>query len=137
MKTPALVIAVASATTIIWPLRAAQPPVASNPTVMVEGKIQKVQITPGQGMPFIELQSGESTVKVFLGPVRFLMEQDFNPKAGMTVRVKGYRMNPDIVAISVTIPSEKRTLKLRDEKGWPMWRGGMMGRGAMRGMGRQ
>jgi hypothetical protein len=110
----------------------AQPAIASNPVVTVEGKIQKVQIARGQGMPFIELQSVEGTIKVYLGPVRFLMEQDFNPKAGMQISVKGYNMNPDVVAISVTIPAEKKTLKLRDDKGWPVWRGGVMGHGMMR-----
>ncbi len=111
----------------------AQPPIASNPIVTVEGKIQKVQIAQGQGMPFIELQSAEGTFRVYLGPVRFLMEQDFNPKAGTQISVKGYKMNPDIVAISVTVPAEKKTLTLRDDKGWPVWRGGRMGHGMMRG----
>ena len=111
----------------------AEPPIASNPIVTVEGKILKVQITPGQGMPYVELQAGQDTLRVYLGPVRFLMEQGFNPKAGTEVIVKGYKMNPDVVAISIAIPAEKRTLKLRDEHGWPVWRGGMTGQG--RGMG--
>ena len=85
-------------------------------------------------MPYLELQSGKDSLKVYLGPVRFLMEQNFNPKAGTQIKVKGYKMNPDIVAISVTVPSENKTLKLRDEQGWPVWRGGMM---MGHGMGKQ
>ncbi len=129
MRTPALLFV----TAILAIAQPAQPPIASNPIVDVEGTIQKVQIAPGQGMPYLELQSGKDTFKVYLGPVRFLMEQNFNPKAGTQVKVKGYKMNPDIMAISVAIPSENKSIKLRDDKGWPVWRGGMMGRG----MGRQ
>lgn len=133
MNTSVLTFVLTGFGAVLCTAQPSQPPIASNPVVTVEGKIQKVQIAQGQGMPYIELLSGESVFKVYLGPVRFLMEQDFNPKAGMQVTVKGYKMNPDLVAISVTVPSEKKTLKLRDDKGWPVWRGGMMGRGMMGG----
>jgi hypothetical protein len=103
---------------------AAQPPIASNPVVTVEGTIQKVQLAQGQGMPYLEVESGGVVTKVYLGSMRYLMEQNFNPKAGTQVTVKGYKTNPDVIAIEVTIPSGKKTLKLRDEKGWPLWRGG-------------
>lgn len=128
MKTLTMIFAFITASAALHAVQPSQPAVAANPVVTVEGTVQKVQIAPGQGMPYLELQSGEDTIKVYLGPVRFLMEQDFNPKAGTVVSVKGYKMNPDVVAISITIPSEKKTVKLRDEKGWPVWRGGMMGR---------
>lgn len=105
-------------------LAAAQPPIASSPVVTVEGTIQKVQLAQGQGMPYLEVESGGAVTKVYLGSIRYLMEQNFNPKAGTQVTVKGYKTNPDVIAIEVTIPSEKKTLKLRDEKGWPLWRGG-------------
>jgi hypothetical protein len=109
-----------------------RPPIASNPVVSMEGKVLKVQIAQGQGMPYLELQSGGHTTKVYLGPMRYLMEQNFNPKSGTQISVTGYQMNPGVIAISVTIPSERRTLKLRDANGFPLWRGGMMmqGKGA-------
>jgi hypothetical protein len=110
-------------------LAAAQPqraPIASNPVVTIEGKIQKVQIDRGQGMPFLELQSGEKTFKVYLGSIRYLMEQNFNPKAGTQASVKGYQSDSDITAITVTLAGEKKTLRLRDDNGYPLWRGGMM-----------
>ncbi len=34
--------------------------------------------------------------------MRYLMEQDFNPKAGDEVAVTGYKVNDSIVAITVT-----------------------------------
>ena len=103
-----------------------RPPIASNPVVTIEGKVRKIQIAQGQGMPFLELQSGDQITKIYLGSMRYLMEQNFNPKAGTRITVKGYKMTADVVAISVTIPSEQRTLKLRDADGFPLWRGGMM-----------
>jgi hypothetical protein len=110
-------------------------PIASNPIVTFDGKIRKVQIAPGQGTPFLEVQSEDQVTKVYLGSMRYLMEQNFNPQAGDAVNVKGYKMNPDVVAISVTLTANKRTLKLRDENGWPVWGRGMMvrGRGASPG----
>jgi hypothetical protein len=43
------------------------PPVANAPKVDLKGQIEKVQITPGQGMPSLEIRSGGKTVKVMLG----------------------------------------------------------------------
>jgi hypothetical protein len=128
MRLPSLLLFVGTALTAL-----AQPPIASNPVVNIEGTIQKVQLAQGQGTPYLEVQSGAILTKVYLGSMRYLMEQDFNPKAGMQVVVSGYKTDPDVVAITVTIPSEKKTLKLRDDKGWPLWRGG---RGAGRWGGR-
>jgi hypothetical protein len=59
--------------------------------------------------------------------MRYLMEQKFNPKVGDTVEVKGYSVKnqnqeEEIVAIQVKLGGQ--TLKLRDENGWPVWRGG-------------
>jgi hypothetical protein len=104
----------------------ARPPIASNPVVTIEGKVLKVHIAPGQGMPFLELQAADQITKVYLGAMRYLMEQNFNPKAGAQITVNGYKTDSGVVAITVTIPAERRTLKLRDANGFPLWRGGMM-----------
>jgi hypothetical protein len=124
MKRLALVIL---ATVGAWTVQG-QPkaPIASNPVVELKGTIAKVQAAAGQGMPFIELQAGGKTSKVFLGSMRYLMEQNFSPKAGETAEIKGYRVNDEIVAISVAVGGGK-TLKLRDESGFPVWTGGRRG----------
>jgi hypothetical protein len=124
-----MLLALAPALSTAQPVR---PPIASNPVVAIEGKVLKVQIAQGQGMPFLELASGDQTTRIYLGAMRYLMEQNFNPKAGTRITVQGYKMNSDVVAISVTIPAERRTLKLRDSNGFPLWRGGMRmhGKGA-------
>jgi hypothetical protein len=33
-------------------------------------------------------------------------------------------MTDSVVGIEVSLPAEKKTLKLRDSKGWPLWSGG-------------
>ncbi len=101
----------------------AQAPIASNPVVDVKGKITKVQIAPGTGMPFLEIDQNGQSVKVFLGSMRYLMQQNFNPKAGEEVEVKGYKGTDWVVASAVTLVTGNRTLKLRDDKGFPVWGG--------------
>jgi len=103
-------------------------PIASSPVVELKGKIQKVQLAMGQGMPYLEVESAGKTEKVMLGSMRYLMEKDFNPKAGMDVELKGYRTDAGIVAIRVQLPSEKKSLLLRDEDGWPVWMRGRHGK---------
>jgi exonuclease VII large subunit len=110
-------------------VRQSQPLIASNPKVEVKGRIQKVQLAQGRGMPYLEVKTGETITQVTLGSMRYLMEQDFNPKAGDEVVVKGYKGQSDVVAISVTLRGEGKVLHLRDENGWPLWQGGRFGRG--------
>ena len=102
-------------------------PIAGSPVVETRGVIEKVQTAMGQGMPYLVVKNGGKSVKIYLGSMRYLMEQNFNPKAGADVVAKGYKMNGDVIAISVTLPAENKTIKLRDENGWPVWRQGQHG----------
>ena len=70
-----------------------------------------------------------------LGPIHYLIAESFSPKTGQEVTVKGYKQTDNVIAIQVTLTQEKRTLKLRDDNGWPLWRGGAWrgGRGRMMG----
>ena len=104
-------------------------PVAEYPVVELEGRIGKVQIAPGAGMPALELETKNSAARVLLGPMRFLIDNNFNPKAGEQARVKAYDTRDAFLAIEVTLAGEKRTLKFRDDNGWPAWRGGRRRRG--------
>jgi hypothetical protein len=115
---------------------AARAPVASNPVVEISGVAGQVQISSGQGMPYLEVKQGSGTTKVYLGPMHYLIAEDFRPKTGQEVTVKGYKQATDsAIAIQVTLTQEKKTLKLRDDNGWPLWRGGPWrgGRGRMMG----
>jgi hypothetical protein len=100
-------------------------PIAVNPLVEVHGTIQRIRISPGQGMPYLEVSDGERSVNVYLSPMRYLIEQNFNPRVGQTLTIKGYRVDKDLVAATVSIDGENRVLRFRDEHGWPMWRGEM------------
>jgi len=104
-----------------------QPFLANSPKVEVKGAIERVQLTPGQGMPFLELKSDKGTERVMLGSMRYLLERNFNPKAGSVAVVKGFRVNDFVFARSVEIPAEKVTIQLRDENGMPLWRMGRYG----------
>ncbi len=99
-------------------------PIASNPIVDVTGVIAEVHISPGQGMPYLMVKQGNGQLRLYLGSMRYLIGENFNPKSGQQVVAKGYKVNDYVIGIQVTLPSEKKTLKLRDEKGWPLWRGG-------------
>ena len=119
MRAAAIVIGALIACTL-----QAQGPKTASPVLEVKGRIVKVGLTPGQGMPLIEVkaESGK-TWRVWLGSMRYLMEQDFSPKAGQEVVVKGFEQGEDILAATVTLPETKQTIRLRDEKGMPLWRG--------------
>ena len=98
---------------------------AGNAIVELKGKVGAVQITPGTGMPFVDVRSGDQVSKVYLGSMRYLIAQGFNPKVGQEIVVKAYKLRETFVAAVVTLPTEKKTIRLRDEDGWPIWRGGM------------
>jgi hypothetical protein len=99
-------------------------PIAGNPVVEVSGTISEVHIGVGQGMPYVDVKKGSDTTRLYLGAMHYLIAQDFSPRTGQQVLAKGYKMADGVVGIQVSLPAEKKTLKLRDEKGFPLWRGG-------------
>jgi hypothetical protein len=86
-------------------------------------------------MPYLEVKHGNESSRVYLGPMHYLIAENISPKAGQEVAVKGYKLSDSLIAIQVTLTQEKKTLKLRDEKGWPLWRGGPWRGGRSRMMG--
>jgi hypothetical protein len=97
-------------------------PMADAPLVEIEGKIVQVRIAPGLGMPSIVVKAGGAESVILLGPLRYLMAQNFNPKVGDDVVAKAYKSPNGLVAASVTL--NRKTLRLRDDEGRPVWRGG-------------
>jgi hypothetical protein len=93
--------------------------VAGSPRVTLKGKIAKIQLAHGQGMPSLEVSANGATTRIMLGSFRYLLEQNFNPKAGDEVTVKGFKVNDSIIA--VTVEHQGKVLKLRDEQGRPVW----------------
>jgi hypothetical protein len=95
---------------------------AQHPTVELKGTIAQAQTGPG--MAFIDVKSGKDSTRVQLGPMRYLIAEDFNPKAGEAVWVRGYGRQGFVMAAEVRLETQKRTLKFRDARGRPLWRGG-------------
>jgi len=104
-----------------------QPPIAPEPKVELKGIVSKVSAARGQGMPYLEMRGGSETVRVSLGSMRFLMQHDFNPKAGDVIEVRGSKMKYGVVAIEVSLGGGK-SLVFRDSQGWPLWMRGGRGR---------
>ena len=109
-----------------------QVPIAGGPKIELKGRIEKIQLARGQGTPYLEVRTTGKPIRVALGSMRYLMEQDFNPKAGDEVAVTGYKVNDGVVAITVTLPASGKVLKLRDDTGRPVWVGGRRGQGRNR-----
>lgn len=108
----------------------------SGPVVEVEGTVSRVQVQRGRGMPFLEMEIGGETVKVYLGSMRYLMQNNFNPQAGEKVTVEGYRWEDEVVASRVNLPARDKELRLRDKDGRPLWQSGRYGQGWGRGRNR-
>ncbi len=103
-------------------------PIASSPVIEVKGKITRVQVGYRRGMPFLEVDDGGRAITVLLGPPWYLIEKYFSPKVGATVEVKGYKWNDGVMASTVRLPSENKTIQLRDKDGWPTWQSACCGR---------
>ena len=112
-----------------------QAPVALNPVVEISGVVGRMQISPNQEMPYLELKRGKEITKVYLGPIHYLIAENFNPKTGQKVTVKGYKQADSVIASQVILNHEEKTLVLRDNNGWPLWQSGPWapGRGRMMG----
>lgn len=109
----------------VWAGDERKAPIAENPILELRGTIARVQIAMGEGMPFLEVNTVKGPVKLYLGSMRYLVQENFTPKAGDLLEAKGYKMGDSVVAIRVELPTTRKVLKLRDENGWPLWMGGM------------
>jgi hypothetical protein len=125
---PVLLVCLLASTALGQPPPMQAPPPGSQ-KVEIKGTIERVQAAPGEGMPYLELKGEKGVQRVMLGSMRYLMEHNFNPKAGSVAVVKGFLVNDLIIAQSVAIPAEKVTIQLRDENGLPLWRMGRYGWG--------
>jgi len=125
---------------LAWTQASIRAPIATRPPIEIRGRILKVATELGQGMPALEVEVGGQSWKVWLGSMRYLVENNFNPKAGQRVTVKGFRPaseNNELWAMTVTLEDTRQTIRLRDEAGWPAWRrgGGHSGGPGRRGRG--
>lgn len=102
--------------------------------VKISGRISKISLDGEGRMPALEVKCPSGQVwKVWLGSLRYLLEQDFNPKAGQLVFIAGYGRPgcpecSELLAASITLTDSRRTLRLRDDTGRPVWRCARYGR---------
>ncbi|MBK9167631.1 MAG: hypothetical protein IPM24_09230 [Bryobacterales bacterium] len=95
---------------------------ANEVRIEITGIVERVELVRGQGQPFLVVSVDGTPERVVLGSMRYLVEQDFKPKSGEQVVVKGIRHpSGDVIAITVTLGTEKRVLRLRSDDGRPLW----------------
>jgi hypothetical protein len=109
----------------------------------IKGPVEKVEELPsmggggGRGMMYrgVLLKTDKGSLLVHLGPGWYLDEQKFTVKAGDTLEATGSKvtLNNQPAMIAREVKVNGKTLKLRDDQGFPVWRG--MGRGPGRGPG--
>ena len=95
----------------------------------ITGEVVSVDnITPVKGMSqgkHIMLKTAKETISVHLGPDWYIENQDIKIMPREKVEVKGSRITfqgkPAIIAAE--IKKGNKVLKLRDEKGFPVWSG--------------
>lgn len=98
--------------------------------VSVEGTVGTVSLTAGQGTCFLTVKQGEKEEKIILGSMRYLMGQNFDPKAGDAIKVDGFKLaDASIAAKTIELTGKNKTISLRDDLGRPLWRGGPGNRG--------
>jgi len=95
----------------------------------ISGEVIAVEkMTPGAGMSYgvhATLQSEKETISVHFGPGWYIENQDVKIEPNDRIEVKGSRVTfagkPAIIAAEVKKGDE--LLKLRDERGFPVWAG--------------
>ena len=92
---------------------------------------------PGPGVHFT-LKKGNELLEVMLGPVAYLDEQAEPFEKGDAVTVVGSRITLDgkPALIAKTLTYGDKTVTLRDDAGFPKWRGTQRAQGQAMGMGR-
>jgi hypothetical protein len=110
----------------------------------VKGTVEKLEGLPSmgrgsaQGMQYqgLVLKTDQGSLLVHLGPVWYMREQKLALKAGDALEVTGSKvtLNDKPALIAREIKLADKTVKLRDDQGFPVWSG--MGRGPGGGQGK-
>ncbi|MBT3349980.1 MAG: hypothetical protein HOJ95_13880 [Nitrospinaceae bacterium] len=109
----------------------------------LKGKVVSLETVGGYGrwpMNTLKIETGGKTTSILLGPDFYLTAQKFSPKAGDEAVVLASKTvnRGDVTHIAKSVTVGGTTTALRDEAGFPTWRGagasfGGRGRGGMRG----
>ena len=92
----------------------------------VEGEVSEIVFTPTHGRRgggvHLRLATDRGDLTIALGPASFLEEQDTAIATGDRVRVRGARVDDDLL-VAVVVQRGADQLVLRSEDGVPAWRG--------------
>mgnify|MGYP006275604327 CR=1 FL=1 len=93
----------------------------------IEGTVASVDtMQQGRGI-HVQLDTGNETLDVHVGPLAYLNQHNFALQAGDRIRVRGSRVThngaPSLIAADIHHGDQSWTL--RDENGIPKWRGMM------------
>jgi len=81
------------------------------------------RVAPGMHPPGLVLKTDDESITVDLGPPWFLNQQSFTLKEGDNLEVTGSKNATDhqTVILAAEVKKDGQILKLRDEKGLPLW----------------
>lgn len=106
-----------------------------NKVETIEGEVTEVVYQPGkkqQGVEGVHLivKAANETIAVHLGPVWYMSQQEFSLSKGDMVVITGSRIsyNNAPALIAAQLHRGDMTLQLRDQNGFPRWRGWRMGK---------
>ncbi|MBT8764315.1 hypothetical protein KFV02_10255 [Desulfohalobiaceae bacterium Ax17] len=94
---------------------------ATQQVITISGEV--TSFTP----PVAVLKTQEGEVSLRLGPIWFWQQKGYVLKPGEKVDVQGYKFNN--LLIPVKIKTAQQEIVLRDQYGFPVWRGGRGARG--------
>ncbi len=95
----------------------------------VSGEVISVdRITPMKGMGtgiHLQLKTGKGTISIHLGPTWYIERLDARIEKGDAIEVKGSRVTiaGEQVIIAAIVKKGDGVLKLRDDRGIPVWSG--------------
>ena len=87
--------------------------------------MQGWRVTPGMAIQGLVLKTGKGNLTVNLGPPWYVRKQGFTLQKGDTLEVTGSKVTKDekTVLLAAEVKKNDQTLKVRDEKGVPLFRG--------------
>jgi hypothetical protein len=95
----------------------------------IKGEIVKIDlVTPMKGMSHgvhLRVKTGKETIDVQLGPALYIENQDVKLKVGDKIEIDGSRitLQGKPVVIAAEVKKSEEILKLRDDRGFPLWAG--------------
>jgi hypothetical protein len=101
--------------------------------------MQGWRVTPGMALQGLVLKTSNGNLTINLGPPWYVKKQGFTLQKGDTLEVTGSKVTKDekTVLLAAEVKKNDQTLKVRDEKGVPLFRGqgpdGQENRGRVRG----